>query len=375
MTGRDPELMMIGDFASSVGLTASALRFYADSGVLEPAEIDPVSGYRLYSADQHDTAVLLRRLRDLDLPLPDVRRVLSASPGTAARIIEEHVSSLIDTTAEIRRTAEELITGFPTAPSTDFLATFRGFSLAEALDQVLTATVREPGIPVLSSVQMCVGPGFREHSAPASRRPRPPSATRRIRADHRRARNRGGDPGNRANSRCDRRRGPPSARRKRRITRTSGWGGGQRHPRRRIPLPGHRLPASRDAFRRLRRRQRHHRRHPARRPGRSACGGGVRRLHRRRPGHTGGGDRQPAVGGGQRQRVALARALASDAPVLVLHDPTTAVDSVTEAVIADRLRDARRGLSTILLTSSPTLLAACDTVVDLTDGDGTEAGR
>lgn len=61
--------------------------------------------------------------------------------------------------------------------------------------------------------------------------------------------------------------------------------------------------------------------------------------------------------------------------MLVLHDPTTAVDSVTEAVIADRLRDARRGLSTILLTSSPTLLAACDTVVDLTDGDGTEAGR
>lgn len=149
MTGRDPELMMIGDFASSVGLTASALRFYADSGVLEPAEIDPVSGYRLYSADQHDTAVLLRRLRDLDLLLPDVRRVLSASPGTAARIIEEHVSSLIDTTAEIRRTAEELIAGFPTAPSTDFLATFRGFSLAEALDQVLTATVREPGDPRL----------------------------------------------------------------------------------------------------------------------------------------------------------------------------------------------------------------------------------
>ncbi|MFH8467054.1 ABC transporter ATP-binding protein [Streptomyces sp. NPDC017991] len=69
--------------------------------------------------------------------------------------------------------------------------------------------------------------------------------------------------------------------------------------------------------------------------------------------------------GGQLQRLALARALASDAPVLVLHDPTTAVDSVTEHTIAKRLRAVRAGRSTLLITSSPALLGSCDRVVDL----------
>ncbi|MFI7135166.1 ABC transporter transmembrane domain-containing protein [Nonomuraea sp. NPDC050153] len=77
-----------------------------------------------------------------------------------------------------------------------------------------------------------------------------------------------------------------------------------------------------------------------------------------------GGNR---LSGGQRQRVALARALASDAPVLVLHDPTTAVDSVTEHMIAGRLCGVRAGRSTLLIASTPALLAACDRVVELPD--------
>ncbi|MFD9886419.1 ABC transporter transmembrane domain-containing protein [Streptomyces alboflavus] len=71
------------------------------------------------------------------------------------------------------------------------------------------------------------------------------------------------------------------------------------------------------------------------------------------------------LSGGQRQRIALARALASDAPVLVLHDPTTAVDPVTEHAIAERLPGVRAGRSTLLIASSPVLLGRCDRVVDL----------
>ncbi len=71
------------------------------------------------------------------------------------------------------------------------------------------------------------------------------------------------------------------------------------------------------------------------------------------------------LSGGQRQRIALARALASDAPVLVLHDPTTAVDPVTEHAIAVRLCSVRAGRSTLLIASSPVLLGRCDRVVDL----------
>ncbi|HEY8544879.1 MAG TPA: ABC transporter ATP-binding protein [Acidimicrobiales bacterium] len=75
-----------------------------------------------------------------------------------------------------------------------------------------------------------------------------------------------------------------------------------------------------------------------------------------------------SLSGGQRQRVALARALATDAPVLVLHEPTTAVDTATEQRIAAGLRRLRAGRTTVLITASPTLLAAADRVVLLDDG-------
>ncbi|GAA1171840.1 ABC transporter ATP-binding protein [Pseudonocardia alaniniphila] len=81
-----------------------------------------------------------------------------------------------------------------------------------------------------------------------------------------------------------------------------------------------------------------------------------------------------SLSGGQRQRLALARALAVDAPVLVLHDPTTAVDPVTEARIASGLREVRRGRTTVVLTTSPALLAVTDRVVVLDDGVVTGAG-
>ncbi|MFD7855838.1 ABC transporter ATP-binding protein [Streptomyces microflavus] len=87
------------------------------------------------------------------------------------------------------------------------------------------------------------------------------------------------------------------------------------------------------------------------------------------PGGTAGriGERGSSLSGGQRQRVALARALAADRSVLVVHDPTTAVDAATEARIATGIRRARTGRTTVLVTSSPALLAATDRVV-LIDG-------
>jgi putative ABC transport system ATP-binding protein len=81
--------------------------------------------------------------------------------------------------------------------------------------------------------------------------------------------------------------------------------------------------------------------------------------------HAEVGDHGQHLSGGQRQRVALARALAADPEVLVLHDPTTSVDAATEDRIADRLRAARAGRTTILLTASPALLARCDEVIRL----------
>ncbi|MCM2416955.1 ABC transporter ATP-binding protein [Streptomyces sp. RKAG293] len=85
-----------------------------------------------------------------------------------------------------------------------------------------------------------------------------------------------------------------------------------------------------------------------------------------------------SLSGGQRQRVALARALHADRTVLVVHDPTTAVDAVTEARIADGVREFRSGRTTVLVTNSPSLLAVTDRVVLLDAGriaaDGPHTG-
>jgi putative ABC transport system ATP-binding protein len=58
----------------------------------------------------------------------------------------------------------------------------------------------------------------------------------------------------------------------------------------------------------------------------------------------------------------------------VLHEPTTAVDSVTESQIAPRLREIRSGSSTVLVTTSPAMLAACDRVLWIRDGAENAAG-
>ncbi|MEV6710206.1 ABC transporter ATP-binding protein [Micromonospora wenchangensis] len=83
-------------------------------------------------------------------------------------------------------------------------------------------------------------------------------------------------------------------------------------------------------------------------------------------------ERGANLSGGQRQRVALARALLAGPPLLVLHDPTTAVDAVTEQAVADGIRSLRHGsdggYGTVVITSSPTLLAATDRVVFVADG-------
>ncbi|MFW0775474.1 ABC transporter transmembrane domain-containing protein [Paenarthrobacter nitroguajacolicus] len=69
-----------------------------------------------------------------------------------------------------------------------------------------------------------------------------------------------------------------------------------------------------------------------------------------------------SLSGGQRQRLVLCRSLHQQQPVLVLHDPTTAVDTATEAVIADGLRNFP-DKALVLVTTSPTLLAVCHRVV------------
>ncbi|MTE21933.1 ATP-binding cassette domain-containing protein [Streptomyces sp. TRM43335] len=79
-------------------------------------------------------------------------------------------------------------------------------------------------------------------------------------------------------------------------------------------------------------------------------------------------ERGRSLSGGQRQRLALARSLVADPRVLVLDEPTSAVDSHTEARIAEALRRVRAGRTTVVFSSSPLLLDRADRVAFVRDG-------
>ncbi|MFD9379028.1 ABC transporter ATP-binding protein [Streptomyces sp. NPDC059999] len=85
-------------------------------------------------------------------------------------------------------------------------------------------------------------------------------------------------------------------------------------------------------------------------------------------------ERGRSLSGGQRQRLALARSLVTDPEVLVLDEPTSAVDSHTEARIAEGVAALRAGRTTVVLASSPLLLDRADRVVLVHEGTALPAG-
>ena len=86
-------------------------------------------------------------------------------------------------------------------------------------------------------------------------------------------------------------------------------------------------------------------------------------------------ERGRSFSGGQRQRLVLARALLSGAELLVLVEPTSAVDAHTEARIAERLKEARAGSTTVVVTTSPLVLDRADRVVLVEGGRVVAVGR
>jgi DNA-binding transcriptional MerR regulator len=74
----------IGDFSRMTHLSVAALRHYHEVGLLPPIDIDPDSGYRFYAPEQVRVAHVIRRFRDLGMPLDEIRAVLAA-PDAAAR--------------------------------------------------------------------------------------------------------------------------------------------------------------------------------------------------------------------------------------------------------------------------------------------------
>jgi len=90
-----PATLTIGDLSRATHLSVKTLRHYHRVGLLVPADIDADTGYRRYTVDQIPTAQVIRRFRDLDMPLDQIHAVLEA-PDLAARneLITAHLASL-----------------------------------------------------------------------------------------------------------------------------------------------------------------------------------------------------------------------------------------------------------------------------------------
>ncbi|WP_067569299.1 MerR family transcriptional regulator [Nocardia acidivorans] len=125
----------IGEFSRLSYLSVKALRYYHEIDLLAPAAVDPSTGYRFYSTDQVERAHLIRRLRDLNMPVPEIRAVLSA-PDRATRdaALRAHLERM---EAELTRTR-------------DVVASLRALLLPPA-DEPLHVEYRSvPSYPVLA---------------------------------------------------------------------------------------------------------------------------------------------------------------------------------------------------------------------------------
>jgi DNA-binding transcriptional MerR regulator/effector-binding domain-containing protein len=113
----DEGLLPIGMFSRASSLSIKALRAYHEAGILVPARVDDRTGYRSYTVDQLGDAAVIRRLRDLDLPLEQVREVLHArDPELTRQVLARHAVAMQARLAETERIVAELLSG--PAPAT-----------------------------------------------------------------------------------------------------------------------------------------------------------------------------------------------------------------------------------------------------------------
>jgi len=107
------ELVNVGTFALQTGLSIPMLRYYHEIGVLEPASVDPDTGYRRYSKEQIARARLIARLRSVDVPVDELTRALAGNGSALRMILQAHrdrLSARIEDTQRMLAVVDELFT-------------------------------------------------------------------------------------------------------------------------------------------------------------------------------------------------------------------------------------------------------------------------
>jgi DNA-binding transcriptional MerR regulator len=177
-----PALLSIGEFSRASYLTIKTLRHYHDVSLLEPAQVDDSSGYRYYRADQIATAQTIRRLRELEMPVEQVKGVLHASDsGERDALIAAHLErmerQLEQTTAAVaslrallQEPEGEIAVEFRAVPPTPALSISGVVSLDQlvswwtaAFDE-LTGTLAENGLRPAGNSGALYGQGVFEQA-------------------------------------------------------------------------------------------------------------------------------------------------------------------------------------------------------------------
>jgi DNA-binding transcriptional MerR regulator len=147
-------LMTIGTFSRASLLSIKTLRAYHEAGILVPAQVDPRTGYRVYHSSQLSDAAVVVRLRSLDLPLDQVRQIVTArDPEVTRRLLAEHTATMQSRLDDVTRIVTQLqdTAAHPTAltpvhvrvmPASDTLS-YRGrineANFASFLDEAFTS--------------------------------------------------------------------------------------------------------------------------------------------------------------------------------------------------------------------------------------------
>ncbi|MFI0898402.1 MerR family transcriptional regulator [Streptomyces sp. NPDC020983] len=153
----------IGEMARDSGLGVSALRFYDGAGLLVPAWVDPVTGYRWYGPEQLEESRVLARLRRAGMPLADIRLVLagwsSADTDLVRKLLQAHLRrlelGLSDARSEfstLRALLERRENPMTVPHTTTVRPAVSAPELAAALDAVRFAAGTDPELPMLGGV-------------------------------------------------------------------------------------------------------------------------------------------------------------------------------------------------------------------------------
>jgi DNA-binding transcriptional MerR regulator len=137
-------LVTIGEFSTMTKLSRKALRIYHDQGLLEPAEVDPATGYRYYDVTQVELARLIRQFRDLDMPVPDLKSYVVATDDQERHaILAAHLDRMENQLLQTREAVAALRALIvPVVPATRIDIRHEATMMAAAI----TETVRLDGI-------------------------------------------------------------------------------------------------------------------------------------------------------------------------------------------------------------------------------------